>query len=143
MIKVYEDKPEDFCGKVEAAICYLNLNKKILVLRKSFKEFWCVPGGKLEACETPEQGAVRELLEETGITASGMHSLGPLYVRIPNMDYVLHLFKMELSLEPSVYLSDEHEEYMWVSPEEMKTIPLVSGGKEAMQIYLQRSVNNF
>lgn len=31
------------------------------------EEYWCLPGGALEAGETPEQGALRELREECSV----------------------------------------------------------------------------
>ncbi len=45
-------------------------NKKVLLAQRGvepFKGFWDIPGGFLEAGEHPEAGAVRELLEETGL----------------------------------------------------------------------------
>jgi len=37
---------------------------------------WCLPKGHLEGDETPEQAAVREIAEETGITGHVLRSLG-------------------------------------------------------------------
>lgn len=37
---------------------------------------WCLPKGHLEGTETPEQAAVREIAEETGITGTIVRSLG-------------------------------------------------------------------
>jgi 8-oxo-dGTP pyrophosphatase MutT (NUDIX family) len=37
---------------------------------------WCLPKGHLEAGETPEQAAVREIAEETGIEGRVLSSLG-------------------------------------------------------------------
>jgi 8-oxo-dGTP pyrophosphatase MutT (NUDIX family) len=37
---------------------------------------WCLPKGHLENGETPEQAAVREIAEETGITGRVIDSLG-------------------------------------------------------------------
>lgn len=39
---------------------------RILYVRKP-KSRWALPGGKIEAGETPQQAAVRELSEETGL----------------------------------------------------------------------------
>lgn len=39
---------------------------------------WCLPKGHLEAGETPEQAAVREIEEETGIRGRVLHALGTI-----------------------------------------------------------------
>jgi len=39
---------------------------------------WCLPKGHLEAGETPEQAAVREVAEETGIEAEIIQSIGTI-----------------------------------------------------------------
>jgi len=37
---------------------------------------WCLPKGHLEGAETPEEAAVREIAEETGIAGEVQHRLG-------------------------------------------------------------------
>ena len=47
-----------------------NRNRVLLVKRsvEPKKGFWCLPGGFMELGETPEQSALRELKEETGLS---------------------------------------------------------------------------
>jgi ADP-ribose pyrophosphatase YjhB (NUDIX family) len=43
---------------------------RVLLVKRSVepkKGFWCLPGGFMELDETPEQAALRELKEETGL----------------------------------------------------------------------------
>ena len=54
------------------ATCLVVVDNKdrVLLVKRSVepkKGFWCLPGGFMELGETPEQGALRELKEETGL----------------------------------------------------------------------------
>lgn len=43
------------------------IGKEPLNKRKPYPGFWDLPGGKLEKNEQPEEGAIREIEEETGL----------------------------------------------------------------------------
>ncbi|TLZ57966.1 MAG: NUDIX domain-containing protein [Methanobacteriota archaeon] len=53
----------------------MNAEGRILLLRKSGEQIWCLPKGTLEPGETTEETAVREVHEETGLHVK---LLGPL-----------------------------------------------------------------
>lgn len=142
--KVYEHLPEGFSARVEIAAVYVNVDGRILFLEiahhKEEKGAWGVPAGKLEANEEPLQAAQRELFEETGISVKldAFHTLGQLYVRKPGLDYVYHLFSLNLDVIPSLSLSSEHSSYVWASREEAHTLPLMDGARDALDVYFQR-----
>jgi 8-oxo-dGTP diphosphatase len=141
-MEVHEKEPEGFTPHVEVAACYLEINGKILLLERASGRLesgrWGVPAGKLEKNETPEHAAVRELFEETGIFLehpSQIQSLGSLYMRKPEVDYVYHLFKVQLDRVPDVRLSEEHEDYKWATPKDLEEMALMTGAKEALERY--------
>jgi len=139
-IQVYEQRPADFLARVECVACYLEVEGLLLLLQNSSEKSepgrWGVPAGKLESFETLESGAQRELLEETGIAAP-VCFFKTLYMRKIDLDYSFHIFKVLLDLDktPIVSLSYEHQNYIWASKEDFKTLPLMVGAKEALEKY--------
>lgn len=146
-MKVYESKPDDFSPAVEVAATYVNVSGKILFLQlgpsKSEAGFWGVPAGKLEKNESPISGAKRELFEETGIdlpSESLLRPLGVLYMRKPTVEYVYHLFGLDLDSEPMICLSDEHRDFKWLTRSEAEEeIPLMEGADVALDTYYKNS----
>jgi len=61
-----------------ATACFLNDKQELLVVRKKNTTAWMLPGGKLDAHETPSEALVREVQEELQIevTASALHFIG-------------------------------------------------------------------
>lgn len=63
---------------------------------------WTEPGGHLESGESPEDGALREVKEETGITLnrSDLQYLGSK--EVPAKDLVVHAFKAKIERDPRI-----------------------------------------
>ncbi|MDT0303999.1 NUDIX hydrolase [Streptomonospora wellingtoniae] len=49
---------------------------RVLVIKRADDGRWVPPGGVLERHETPEQGVVREVLEETGVKVRPLRLVG-------------------------------------------------------------------
>lgn len=142
--RVMENPPLDFKPEVEIAAIYLRFAEEVLFLRLALpkKEAgrWGVPAGKLESTELPLEAAQRELFEETGIQLdrSSWQYLGPIYIRKTDLDYVYHMFSVDLARQPTCRLSTEHNAAQWMSPESALQMPLMQGASEALTIYLKR-----
>jgi len=67
---------------VSCTLCYLRKDGKILLQKKAMGLFgqgkYNGPGGKILAGESPEQSAIREVFEETGLKAKGLKEHGIL-----------------------------------------------------------------
>lgn len=145
-IQVFEQKPTDFIPKIEVAAAYIEVDGKILFLQlpenDEHSKRWGVPAGKFEQGETAENALKRELFEETGISVTAndsVSSIGRLYMRKPQFDYVYHAFKVDLKNVPEIILSDEHIAYGWVSTDEAKKLDLLDGAEYALDFYLSNS----
>jgi 8-oxo-dGTP pyrophosphatase MutT (NUDIX family) len=61
---------------------------KILLLKRSDDAKWCMPCGLVDAGETPEQAAIREAKEETGLDVKILELVG-IYTRLPSIEWGL------------------------------------------------------
>jgi 8-oxo-dGTP pyrophosphatase MutT (NUDIX family) len=112
---------------------------RILLLQrvhhKPFGGNWGLPCGKLNEGETPLDGAIRELFEETGIhlDASSLTAHEVLYVGSAEACFAYHRFHAHLDLDVLVIVNpSEHTDFDWVSPFEALRLPLVDDGAEAL-----------
>jgi 8-oxo-dGTP pyrophosphatase MutT (NUDIX family) len=76
---------------------------------------WEIPAGKLDSGEAPEVCAVRELAEETGVSARRWTALG-LYVPAPGIfSEVIHMYLARgLEVGPAAPDADEELELQWM-----------------------------
>jgi 8-oxo-dGTP diphosphatase len=52
---------------VAAGVLFFDADGKIMMVRPTYKPFWDIPGGYVEADETPSAAAAREVSEELGL----------------------------------------------------------------------------
>ncbi len=75
---------------------------------------WTMPGGKLHFGETFEDGAKREMLEETGITLNKVEVICVNQDIIETAHFItIGLFADDFSGEPKVMEPDEITEWQW------------------------------
>lgn len=110
--------------------------RKFLLLQYIGK-YWDLPKGKIEKGETKEEAALRELKEETGLTAKIIPGFQTDLEYFFKQKGVLHrktvyFFIGETDSE-DVTLSDEHIGYTWLPYEEAVEKLTYANAKKVMQ----------
>jgi len=93
---------------------FIYTGKRVLLLRKRqgrYKHQWSSPGGHIEWGETPKEGAIRELKEETKID---YYSLNGKITSILRQHHT-RIYVMKVKNIPTPVLSKEHDAYALVS----------------------------
>ena len=129
-----------------ATICYIDNGKQLLLLHRNKKPNdvhqgkWIGIGGKLEAGETPEECAIREIKEETGLTALNLDLRGLITFPefTPEHDWYTYVFRVtEFSGE---LLTDCPEgELEWVDYEQVLQKPTWEGDLVFLRWILERN----
>lgn len=142
LVKIHTIKPKGYTHSLEVVACYLKKDDKYLFLKKSKgrneEKTWGVAGGRVEINEDPKKANIREVFEETGIQ---IHSLNLRFERVLFVEnpyygkYLLHIYSYSCPSTQIVTLSDEHEEYRWLSLEDAKKLPLLLGGLQSLSLF--------
>ncbi len=135
--------------KLFAATKALILNDgKILLLKESTKYLdgtqagkFDVVGGRITPGEKFDESLRREVLEETGLHVRVgrpffVNESRPT-VRGENWQ-VIRIFFEAFSEGSNVTLSEDHDEYMWIKPEDYRDYPIIENLVPVFEAYLNR-----
>ena len=114
---------------------------KVLLIRRGVapgRGLWAVPGGSLELGETLQQGAEREILEETGIT---IRAREPIYAfdffeRDPDGRIRFHFVIVDLAadyIRGDVKGADDALEARWLAPGDLDHLPVSKNTLKLLQ----------
>lgn len=119
---------------IDSSLCYLYRGNQVLMMHRTRKkndmnhDKWIAIGGRFEAGENPEECALREVREETGLTM-----IAPAYrgvVTFINDRYEterMHLFTAD-RFEGEMTDCDEGE-LVWIPKEQMDALPQWEGDR--------------
>lgn len=79
----------------------INDRGEILLIRRADNGKWAMPGGALEVGETPAEGVVREVLEETGVPCEPVTLIGVFDSRLCGTSSPHHLYHIVFLCKPS------------------------------------------
>lgn len=105
---------------------------ELLILKRSFNEsylpgVWDVPGGTLEWGEDPFEGVARETKEEAGLSISSTRLID-YYSNVDSgkqKHFVTLIFVAEHEGDQEPTLSEDHDEFAWITKEEAKDYDLI------------------
>jgi len=111
---------------IESIECWIfnQVTQKVLLLhvpisKDSSVSFWQPITGGIEGNESPLKACVREVVEETGLIINEQNLIGwkeTIRVNIPTLNIKKSLF-LGIIDDSEINISEEHDEYKWVSPE--------------------------
>jgi 8-oxo-dGTP diphosphatase len=124
--------------KPKGILAVVRQDERVLMIRRAATVsrapgVWGLPGGVMEAGETPRQGAVRELYEELNLEGSAVQILGS--TQSFNGEYELIWVEVAVSdLATLQRRPEEVAEARWVSARELASLsPLIGGAVEGFQ----------
>jgi ADP-ribose pyrophosphatase YjhB (NUDIX family) len=105
---------------------------EFLLLKRTDNDLWAMPGGHVQQNEMPIDGAIRELLEETGIVSTSKNL--KLIARVLTKGYSIfsvYLYDIDSKIEPKK-LNSEHSEWGYFTINDLPK-PLMLGVKESIK----------
>ncbi len=90
---MYEIDWDSWTPVEKAVLCFIKDNNRIMLIHKKTglgTGKISAPGGRIEHDETPEQAAIRELIEEVGLTAAKLENVAELSFEFTD-GYSLHV----------------------------------------------------
>ena len=116
-------------------LCYLERDSKVLLLHRIKKKNdenqgkWIGIGGKLEENESPEEGCVREFLEETGLRLTSFRYRGIITFASDRWEgEYMHLFSAD-GAEGELLCECDEGELAWIARERIPELPQWEGDK--------------
>jgi len=123
-----------------ASIIFVNpIHQVLLFLRDDlplipYPDMWDVPGGHVEAGETPRDCIVREIKEEMGLTLAGFE----LFCVREFTDRVEHTFWKPWHLDIGRIRLTEGQRLRWFTRQEAWETPLAYGFNEILESFFHR-----
>lgn len=126
-------KNEKSCGSV----IFREVNKEIefLVISHRGDRHWCFPKGHVEKGENEEETALREILEETGLTVELIEGFRESINYNPkqNVSKEVIFFLAKAGDQPVKIQVEEVLEYRWLGYEDALNIITFQNSKEVLQ----------
>jgi len=131
-IKYFEGRDRLFCEECSvpiyenpvpaACVIACDAKSRILLVKRNEepkKGFWCLPGGFMEIGETPEEAALREFHEETGLKGKIERLIGIVTHKSPRYGSIIVVGFIADCLEGKMNPGDDASDARFFSMEEL------------------------
>jgi len=120
---------------IEVALAVPVRAGRVLVARRAagahLEGLWEFPGGKIVSGEEPDRAALRELAEETGLTAATAEPLTVFHYTYPDRNLRLHVFVVR---EPEGDVTTEGgRDWSWADPAELSSLPMPEANRAILR----------
>ncbi|WTO87706.1 NUDIX hydrolase [Streptomyces nigra] len=124
-----------------AAAVVMDEDRRVLLVRRSVKErflprVWGVPCGKLEPGERPEDGALRELKEETGLLGEVVRKVGESSFLSEYRGHEIKNWQDNFLVRPltsAITLPEPDQDSVWLSRAELTTVDVDAYNLDVVQ----------
>lgn len=117
-------------------------DNKILILQRHKNEdvypnIWELPSGKREPLEPSEESLIREIKEETGLDIKIIFPFSVFDYQIEKPNEIRDSTQINFLVTPTndeeVKISDEHQAFAWIKPEEIDHYGLTGATKNVIR----------
>ncbi|MEM5438770.1 NUDIX hydrolase [Paraburkholderia diazotrophica] len=109
----------------EGALVAIYVGPALLLVKSSYRAEWGFPGGSIQAGETPDAAAQREMEEEIGFSSGPLLPVGSVCGTWDGRTDRVHFFELRLDCMPELRLDNrEIIAAHLASPEELRSIAL-------------------
>lgn len=125
---------------------------KILLLRESAQHDtntkagkYQFPGGRIEPGEPFSAGLEREVMEETGLEVEKgdpfyIAEWFPIIKDVPH--HIVAMFLICKPLSTDIRISEEHDDFQWVTPQLARQIDIMAPDNEVVDLYFAKYDSN-
>ena len=123
--------------EIEAAGGVVTRDGLFAVVHRPKYDDWTLPKGKLDAGETFEQAALREVEEETGLGCTLLRELPSTEYSVRDRPKIVRYWLMRVDSDPGFEPNDEVDELRWLSAADAAALLTYDRDKEVVEAALR------